>query len=437
MILSILSNFLIIKEEWDIVDLRIDIPDLGPGSDAINRHTQYSNPVATVTKSKKEGIGAGFTLGLGNNLICSAIEDILELWDGLTLNDIANKNFTNVYNILANPHQIRWLSPNAGVNYQAVGVIVNTIIDWICKDQNMPAWQMFTKVTKSEFNEFYSSPINLSHVMKSKDYIFNQINGDYNTRELSISAYHTTWIGSSADELSEEIIAVNQEKGINLFKLKIGKNPDLFVNKINELKHLLPDSIKLCTDANQTMDLSSAKKFISMADELGIIWLEEPFAPDNIDAFKKLLEYRDSKNLQIEIVSGENCPSPHIAAALMELGIHRFQADPCRMMGFIDIVLISQLGRFFNVPITPHAGGSCLDELSLHISFYDQIQNNFNIEDALIENVGFCSQFMRYPSIVKNGKIQPPIEPGFLVGFNKDIISKFKNYKEGITWLKL
>ena len=44
-----------------------------------------------------------------------------------------------------------------------------------------------------------------------------------------------------------------------------------------------------------------------MADELGIIWLEEPFAPDNIDAFKKLLEYRDSKNLQIEIVSGENC----------------------------------------------------------------------------------------------------------------------------------
>jgi hypothetical protein len=44
---------------------------------------------------------------------------------------------------------------------------------------------------------------------------------------------------------------------------------------------------------------------------------------------------------------------------------------------------------------------------------------------------------MRYPSIVKNGKIQPPIEPGFLVGFNKDIISKFKNYKEGITWLKL
>jgi L-fuconate dehydratase len=141
--------------------------------------------------------------------------------------------------------------------------------------------------------------------------------------------------------------------------------------------------------------------------------------------------------LKIEIVTGENCPSPHVAAALMEAGIDRFQADPCRMMGLIDILLVSQLGRFFNVSITPHAGGSCLDELSLHISFYDQVQNNFNLDEALIENVGFCSHFMKYPSEVIDGKIRVPNEPGLLVGFDKKLTLKFKNYKKGITWLKL
>ena len=437
MILSKIANFKINIEEWNIIDLRIDIPDLGPGSDAINRHTQYSNPIATVKKLNIEGVGAGFTLGLGNNLICSAIEDILGLWNGLTLNEIARESSTDIYNILSNPRQIRWLSPNSGVNYQAVGVIINTIIDWIGKDEKMPAWLMLTKVTESEFRDFYACPLNLSHVMQSEDYLFKQNNINYDYKNLAIRAYHTTWIGSSAKELAKEIILINKEKGIKLFKLKIGKDPDIFLVKINELKSILPKEIQLCTDANQTMDLDSAKKFISNADSLDILWLEEPFAPDNIEAFKKLLEYRNSNNLRIEIVSGENCPSPHVAAALMEVGIDRFQADPCRMMGLVDILLVSQLGRFFNVPITPHAGGSCLDELSLHISFYDQVQNNFNLEGALIENVGFCSHIMKFPSKVLDGMISPPLHPGFLVGFDEKITIKFQNYKKGTTWLKL
>ena len=437
MILTKIGNFKINKDEWDIVDLRIDIPDLGPGSDAINRHTQYSNPVAILKKSDIEAVGAGFTLGLGNNLICNAIEDILNLWNGSTLNEIAHENSTNIYHILSNPHQIRWLSPNAGVNYQAVGVIINTIIDWIGKDTKMPAWLMFTKITKSEFKSFYDTPLNLSHVMQSEDYIFKQGNFDHDYKNMTIHAYHTTWIGSSVKELAKEIILINKEKGIKLFKLKIGKDVDIFLKKISELKSILPKGIQLCSDANQTMDLDSAKKFISNADSLDILWLEEPFAPDNVEAFKRLLKYRNANNLKIEIVTGENCPSPHVAAALMEAGIDRFQADPCRMMGLIDILLVSQLGRFFNVSITPHAGGSCLDELSLHISFYDQVQNNFNLDEALIENVGFCSHFMKYPSEVIDGKIRVPNEPGLLVGFDKKLTLIFKNYNKGITWLKL
>ena len=78
MILDEISNFFINKNEWRIVDLRIDIPDLGPGSDAINRHTQYSNPIAVLKKNNIDAIGAGFTLGIGNNLICTAIDDILD-----------------------------------------------------------------------------------------------------------------------------------------------------------------------------------------------------------------------------------------------------------------------------------------------------------------------------------------------------------------------
>ncbi len=435
MILDKIGNFLIKRNEWEITDLRINIPELGPGSDAINPHTQYSNPLAILEKNSISGIGAGFTLGSGNNLICAAIDDILKSWDGKTLFELADEKSSNPYDVLVNPNQIRWLSPNSGVNYQAVAVIVNTLIDWICKKEKKPAWLMFANIQSSEFFRFYECPVNLSYFLEGKDFFFPD-KEIYLSDKKNIEAYHTTWIGSSVTDLLSEIRTVNEEKGIKLFKLKVGDDVKNFINKIKDLKKSLPNDIRLSADANQTMSLSSAKQFIELGDDLEICWLEEPFAPDNLEAFKILIDYKKLKKLKIEIVTGENCPSPHVAAALMKYGIDRFQADPCRMLGLIDIFLISQIARFFKIPITPHAGGSCLDEMSQHISFFDQLFNNYQ-GPALIENVGFCGKYMKHPCKVINGFISQPTEPGFLIGFKEEVSKKFNNYKKGITWLEL
>ncbi len=436
MILDELATFRFASKDWEIVDLRIDLPKLGPGSDAINNHTQYSNPVAVCKRDGLEGIGAGFTLGLGNDLVCKAIDDILKIWDGYSLKEIADQTGTFVYDVLANPQQIRWLSPNSGVNYQAVGVIVNTIVDLLSKELGKPAWEAFALINETECSRFYGDLVNLSFV-DSLGFSFD--NPRFMLRDFNkpcLPVYHTTWIGSSSDALVSEIERVHRDRGVTLFKIKIGRDIESFIAKIVEVKRQLPNSISLCADANQTLTLAAAKQFVMSAEDLGLLWLEEPFAPDNVPAFQDLVGYCKKNRLSIEIVTGENCPSPHMAAALMATGIDRFQADPCRMLGFVDVVLVSLLSRYYGVPITPHAGGSCLDELSAHISFFDRVSNNYPIELGLLENVGFCSKFMLAPVIVSNGKISAPKEPGLLVGFTDDVRSKFKKYKEGVTWLK-
>jgi hypothetical protein len=89
MILNDLLDFEFNLEQWTISDVRVDIPKLGMGSDAINAHTQYSNPLAKLEKSHIHAYGAGFTLGLGNDLICRAVENILRLYNGLTLRELS------------------------------------------------------------------------------------------------------------------------------------------------------------------------------------------------------------------------------------------------------------------------------------------------------------------------------------------------------------
>ena len=443
MILNDLLDFKFNLKQWTISDVRIDIPRFGKGSDAINLHTQYSNPLVCLRKNGIDAYGAGFTLGLGNDLICRAVEDILQLYDGSTLRELS-QDWESPYAFLVNPHQIRWLSPNAGVQYQATGVILNTIVDFFGKKHNEPAWKLFLDISHSDFLGFYGENTNLSSIFEIDNTIFTPtpqvLNENITLIEKNgLPVYHTTWIGFDVDTLSKEILNVFHDEGKTLFKLKVGPDVEYFLNKIDRLKEILPEDIILCADANQTLSLEIAKKFILALEARGILWLEEPFAPDNIVLFDELIKYKEKHNLIIEIVTGENCSSPHVALSLMMAGIDRFQADPCRMLGFIDIILVCEIAYRLNCPITPHAGGSCLDELSAHISFYNQARY-FGIKDfdsSLLENVSFCSHFMAQPALVSRGRVEAPRMGGLLVGFASEINSKLINFKDGITWLKL
>lgn len=431
MILDEIAGFRFNKTEWDLVDLRIDIPRLGPGSDAINVHTQYSNPVACFNGAGLQGVGAGFTLGLGNDLICAAASELIMLWEGRTVGEVAAESGSSPYHVLTNPHQIRWLSPNAGVQYQAAGLIVNTIIDAVAKRHSQPAWRLMLEVGAEERGRFYGDLVNLSWVDAPRcDNVSSQVGV---TPE--VEAYHTTWIGSSVEALSAEICDIFESKGVTTFKIKVGRDVEFFTGKVRELRQKIPCGCVLAVDANQTLSLGEACGYLE-SDE-GILWLEEPFAPDNVPAFEALAELKARRGYQVEIATGENCPSPHVAASLMDAGIDRFQPDPCRMLGFVDAVLVSDLASRYSLDYTPHAGGSCLDEMSAHLACYHAARHGSTESRQLVENVGFCGRFMEVPSQVESGRLSVPASAGFLVGFNQSVTEKFVSYREGVTWLTL
>lgn len=444
MILNELTHHRFHKDEWEFIDLRIDIPMYGKGSDAINLHTQYSNPIARLTHDGIVSYGAGFTLGKGNDLICRAAKEIIEMYHDKTLAELAEGKDC-VYDFLANPHQIRWLSPNAGVQYQAVGVILNALCDLYARKAKMPLWRLLLQENDASYASFFGDYVNVSNFLHTPTSPFSSRIPDVaeahatQLNSAGLPVYHTTWIGSTPEDLLNEIREVYEKKGTTLFKLKIGPKMDLFMPKIDYLREHLPSDIRLCVDANQTLPIHIAKRYMDELSVRGIVWLEEPFAPDNVMLFQELIAYKKEHGLSTEIVTGENCPSPHIAAALMKSGIDRFQADPCRMMGMIDILLVCELAHKIKVPVTPHAGGSLLDEMSAHISFYNQARYATAVQwnNSLLENVGFCSYLLQNPSTIVHGKIKAPVHAGFLGDFSACIESKFIDFRKGITWEKL
>jgi L-fuconate dehydratase len=432
------------SRQWRFVDFRINIPPKSFGSDAINSHTQYSNPIAVLEGDDFTAMGASFTLGEGNQMVCEAADFIVRQLEGMSVSDLmaSDKGF---YELLTNPLQLRWLSPNAGVPLMAAGLVVNTLIDAASKVCGLPAWEYLARLPSDFLLELMPQRhLTWRYGRDAIRAILDQGLQGIDERckilhRTGLPVYYTTWIGHDAESIVEQIRWQYVQRGIRQFKLKIGAAIERDVAKIRSIVTLAPKDVVLCVDANQTLSLGDAMCWMAKLSELGILWLEEPFAPDNTALFQELVRAKQQHGWRCEIVTGENCPNHYTAAALMECGIDRFQADPSRMLGLIDVLLTCCIARIEDCPVTPHAGGSSLDEQSPHIQLFNlaRVRPELDPLGSLTENVGFCSQYFASPTIVDGGMALTPRTPGLLVGLSPKIQSSILNYKEGITWLEL
>jgi L-alanine-DL-glutamate epimerase-like enolase superfamily enzyme len=443
-LVAALTSFRFEAGKWRFVDLRIDIPPGSFGSDAINPHTQYSNPVAMAEHDAGPAVGASFTLGAGNEMICAGAEFIVHELDGLTVGDLMARG-SGFYETLTNPLQLRWLSPNAGLPLMAGGLVVNTLLDAASKSVGLPAWEFLARLP----TDVLMGLINLRHLDERYDAatvrrVLDLGLSDIDTRCARLKAeglpvYYTTWIGHDAETISKQIVAQQCDRGITMFKVKISRDIEGDARKLARIRELVPEGIDLCVDANQTLDATEARTWLRLLSDQGVKWLEEPFAPDNARLFEDLVRFKHDNGLSCEVVTGENCPNHFTASALIDGGIDRFQADPCRMLGLVDAILVTAVAALRNCAVTPHAGGSGLDELSPHIQLFNlaRIRTDLAPSASLTENVGFCSRFFAAPTIVKRGRALAQQTPGFLVGLETDMMHHVRSYKEGVSWLTL
>lgn len=427
---------------WRFCDLRIDIPPASFGSDAINPHTQYSNPVALLNAGDQTGVGVSFTLGAGNEMLCAAADLIVQQHDGCTVGELMEGG---LHQTLTNPQQLRWLSPNAGVPLMAAGLVINTLLDVAAKRASLPAWEYLARLPSDvlvdllDFGHLVDPAIHeqVLAILESTTDGLDQRCEELRTSGLPV--YFTTWIGHSAEAVAEQMIEQRESRGIERFKLKIGPDLDRDTKKLERVRQLLPEDFALCVDANQTLAMPEAIRWLDYLSQEGYTWLEEPFAPDNVAAFEELCRHRRERGWGTEVVTGENCPNVHVALALMKAGISRFQSDPCRMFGIVDPILTSSLALLTGCQVTPHAGGSGLDELSPHIQLFNlaRVDVGRPPECSLIENVGFSSRFFSAPTIVRDGRALTAEQPGLLVDLDQEVTDKLCDYREGITWLAL
>ena len=169
---------------------------------------------------------------------------------------------------------------------------------------------------------------------------------------------------------------------------------------------------------------SDAKTAIGVARELeqiGIFWLEEPFEPDEYEAYAELADAVD-----IWIAAGEQDTTVWGFRELIERGhVDLVQPDVTRCGGITEFLRIGELARAHGVETVPHAWKSgIIKAASLHVNAVlpDGILQEYCVADTPI-NQTLVKERMPLDA---DGYVAVPTGPGLGIELDDEVLERYR-----------
>ena len=240
-----------------------------------------------------------------------------------------------------------------------------------------------------------------------------------------VRAYASMLMPDTPEETSERVAALC-DQGFTAVKLgwgPLGRDADHDVKLAAAAKDAAGDGVEIMIDAGlgYVADAATAIRVARELEQLGVYWLEEPFEPDEYEAYAELAD-----SVEITVAAGEQDVTRWGFRELIERGhVDLVQPDVTRCGGITETLRIAELAREHGVPTVPHAWKSgIIKAASLHVNAVlpDALFQEYCVADTEI-NTRLTEQ--RLP-LEADGCIAVPTAPGLGVDLDPDVFESLR-----------
>jgi L-alanine-DL-glutamate epimerase-like enolase superfamily enzyme len=144
--------------------------------------------------------------------------------------------------------------------------------------------------------------------------------------------------------------------GISRVKMKIGRDIDADVARVQAARDAIGESTELFVDANGAYD---GKQALAVAEQIApfhVSWFEEPVSSDDLEGLRLM---RDRAPAPMEIAAGEyGYDLPYFRRMLEAGAVDVLQADATRCAGITGFLQVGALCDAFGVPLSAHTAPS-------------------------------------------------------------------------------
>lgn len=311
-----------------ISKIEIFMVDLQPNvrrTDAIQAFDSQQTPFVQITDSDGiTGLGYSYTIGQGGSAVMALLrDDLIGKLIGQEAEDIDRiwrELMFSVHALAVGP-----------ISSLALAAIDIALWDLRCKRAELPLYQMLGGAKKS------------------------------------VPMYTTEggWLHIETSDLVADALDA-QSKGFAGSKIKIGR-PTMAQDRarLQAVRDAVGPDYAIMVDANQSFNLSEAKRRATVLEDLDIAWFEEPMPADDVGAHANL-----AAGTSVPIAVGESMYSLSQFKDYLATGAASIvQVDVARIGGITPWMKVAHLAEAFNVAVCPHF------LMELHVSLVCAIPN--------------------------------------------------------------
>ncbi|MEF3077047.1 enolase C-terminal domain-like protein [Methylobacter sp. Wu1] len=207
-----------------------------------------------------------------------------------------------------------------------------------------------------------------------------------------VRAYGSGGFTSYSTEQLQAQLGGWTDQGMTMVKMKIGREPDRDIARVDAARQAIGQNNALFVDANGAYSRKQALAMAQAFAKLDVSWFEEPVSSDDLEGLRLI---RDSGSPGMNISAGEYGYDSVYFRRMLEAGaVDVLQADATRCAGITGFMQAAALCQAFNVPLSSHCAPSihvhpCCAAIPVrHLEFfYDHVRIEKMLFDGALEPV--------------------------------------------------
>jgi D-galactarolactone cycloisomerase len=222
-------------------------------------------------------------------------------------------------------------------------------------------------------------------------------------------------LGWSEPAVLCEEVAQALEGNYKAVKVRGGDTPARDIARVAAVREAFGDDLTIMVDANTNYTVADVLKVLPAFEELGVEWLEEPFAPHDHRS------YATADRSNVPLAAGENHYTRFEFHRLIEDGhVGILQPDLSKAGGITEVLRIAALGSAWKLPICPHTATTGLN-MAVTIHVLASIDNAGYFEGDISEANLFRDELVSTPyTVAADGTVSPLDRPGIGVDVDED-----------------